>query len=112
MLLPNNRPPTHPGETLLEDFLKPLEMTQLQLAEKTGMPIQRINTLINGKRGMTAETAILLSEVLNTEPDFWLALQGQFDLWHAQKELEDKKKARRAKVQKLMKRNQPVKGLL
>ena len=91
-MLPNNCPPTHPGETLLEDFLKPLGMTQLALAEKTGMPIQRINTLINGKRGMSAETAILLSKVLGTEPDFWMALQAQLDLWHAQKALNAEKK--------------------
>ncbi|HTQ07183.1 MAG TPA: HigA family addiction module antitoxin [Polyangiaceae bacterium] len=94
-MLPNNRPPTHPGEALLEDFLKPLDMTQLQLAAKTGMPIQRINTLINGKRGMTAETAILLSGVLGTEPDFWMALQAQFDLWHAEKSLASRKKPAR-----------------
>jgi addiction module HigA family antidote len=91
-MLPNNRPPIHPGEALLEDFLKPLDMTQLQLAAKTGMPIQRINTLVNGKRGMTAETALLLSGVLGTEPDFWMALQAQFDLWHAQKALASRRK--------------------
>lgn len=93
-MLPNNRPPTHPGETLLEDFLKPLGMTQLALAEKTGMPIQRINTLINGKRGMSAETAILLSQALGTEADFWMALQAQYDLWHAQKALDEARKPR------------------
>jgi addiction module HigA family antidote len=95
-MLPTHRPPTHPGETLSEDFLKPLGMTQLDLAARTGMPIQRINTLIRGKRGMSAETALLLSRVLGTEPHFWLALQAQFDLWHAEQKL----KAKRIKVKR------------
>lgn len=86
-MLPANRPPTHPGEILLEDFLVPLKLTQLALSEKTGMPIQRINTLINGKRGMTAETAVLLSRALHTDPAFWMALQTQYDLWHAERKL-------------------------
>ncbi len=80
-----NRPPTPPGEILLEEFLKPLGMTQVALAEKMGVPIQRVNTLVNGKRGVTAETAILLADVLDTTPEFWMNLQVVFDLWHARK---------------------------
>jgi addiction module HigA family antidote len=68
---------------LLEEFLTPLGMSQVTLAEKMGVPVQRINTLINGKRGMTADTAILLSEVFGNSEQFWMNLQTNFDLWHA-----------------------------
>jgi len=63
-MLPKNRPPTSPGEILLEEFLKPLGMTQLELSAKMKVPVQRVNTLINGRRAVTPETAILLSRVL------------------------------------------------
>ena len=86
-MIPKNRPPTSPGELLLEEFLKPLGMTQVALAEKMGVPIQRVNTLVNGKRGVTAETAILLAEVLGTTPEFWMNLQMALDLWHARRAL-------------------------
>jgi addiction module HigA family antidote len=84
-MMPKHRPPTPPGEILLEEFLKPLGMTQVALAEKMGVPIQRVNTLVNGKRGMTAETAILLADVLGTTPEFWMNLQVASDLWHARR---------------------------
>jgi addiction module HigA family antidote len=87
-MVPKNRKPSHPGEILLEEFLKPLEMSQVELAEKMGVPIQRVNTLINGKRNMTAETAILLSRVLKTSSEFWMNLQVACDLYDAQKSLE------------------------
>ncbi len=86
-MLPKHRPPTTPGEILLEEFLKPSGMTQTELAEKMGVPIQRINTLINGKRGVTAETAILLSRIFETTPQFWMNLQVAWDLWNAQRKL-------------------------
>ncbi len=82
-MLPKNRPPTAPGEMLLEEFLKPRAVTQVELASRMGVPIQRVNTIINGKRGITAETAILLAEVLDTTPEFWMGLQADYDLWHA-----------------------------
>ena len=84
-MMPKHRPPTLPGEVLLEEFLKPLGMTQVALAEKMGVPIQRVNTLVNGKRGVTAETAILLSDVLDTTPEFWMNLQVAYELWHARR---------------------------
>ena len=87
-MVPKNRKPSHPGEILLEEFLKPLEMSQVQLAERMGVPIQRVNTLINGKRNMTAETAILLSRVLKTSSEFWMNVQVACDLYDAQKSLE------------------------
>jgi len=79
-MIPKKRRPTHPGRILLEEFLLPLEMTQLELARKMGVPIQRVNTLINARRDMTAETAILLGRVLNTSSEFWMNLQVACDL--------------------------------
>jgi len=87
-MLPEKRQPTHPGEILLEEFLKPMGMTQLELAGKIKVPIQRINTLVNGKRGVTPETAILLSRVFNNSPEFWMNLQTAFDLYLARKYLD------------------------
>jgi len=88
-MVPRNRKPTHPGEILLEEFLKPTDMSQVELADKMGVSIQRINTLINGKRDMTAETAILLSRVFKTSSEFWMNLQVACDLYAAQKSLEN-----------------------
>ncbi len=84
MMVPKNRKPTHPGEILLEEFLTPLGMSQIELAKKMGVPIQRVNTLINGKRDMTAETAILLSRVIKTSSEFWMNLQVVYDLYEAE----------------------------
>lgn len=86
-MLPKYRPPTSPGEMLLEEFLKPMEMTQTELAKKMGVPIQRVNTLINGKRGVTAETALLLAKIFKNSPQFWMGLQTDWDLWHAQRKM-------------------------
>ena len=77
---PENRVPTHPGEILREDFLVPLGQTQVALAAHIGVPIQRINELVRGKRGVTPETAWLLSQALDTTPEFWLNLQASHDL--------------------------------
>jgi addiction module HigA family antidote len=77
---PENRIPTHPGEILLEEFLVPLGQTQVALAAHLGVPIQRINELVRGKRGVTPETAWLLAQALNTTPEFWLNLQAAHDL--------------------------------
>jgi len=87
-MIPKNRKPTHPGEILLEEFLKPMDMSQVELAKKMGVPIQRVNTLINGKRDVTAETAILLSRVLKTSSEFWMNLQVAYDLFEAQRAME------------------------
>ena len=77
-MVAKSRKSTHPGEILLEEFLKPLGMSQVELAGKMGVPIQRVNTLINGKRDMTAETAVLLSRVLKTTSEFWMNLQFEW----------------------------------
>ena len=77
---PSNRIPTHPGEILREEFLVPLGQTQVALAAHLCVPVQRINELVRGKRGVTTETAWLLSQALNTTPEFWLNLQSAYDL--------------------------------
>jgi addiction module HigA family antidote len=88
-MIPRKRKPTHPGEVLLTEFLQPRKMTQVELAKRMGVPIQRVNTLINGKRDMTAETAILLSKVLGTSSEFWMNLQVARDLHQAQVQLDN-----------------------
>ena len=79
-MLPTHRIPTHPGEILLEEFLKPLDLTQVALADHLGVPVQRINELVRGKRGVTPETAWLLSQAFGTTPEFWINLQTAHDL--------------------------------
>jgi addiction module HigA family antidote len=86
-MLPKNRAPTHPGEILLKEFLEPSGMSQVALAKKLSIPVQRINTLIKGKRGVTAETALLLGREFKTSPEFWMNLQAGIDLYYAQKNL-------------------------
>ena len=86
-MIPKHRKPTHPGEILLQDFLEPLGMSQVALANRMGVPVQRVNTLVNGKRDVTAETAILLSRVLKTSAEFWMNLQDAHDLYEAQEHL-------------------------
>ena len=87
-MIPKNRKPTHPGKILYEEFLKPNGLTQIELSRKMGVPIQRVNTLIKGKRNMTAETAILLSSVLKTSSEFWMNLQVAYDLYEAKLSME------------------------
>jgi len=86
-MVPKNRKPTHPGEILLHEFLEPKHLTQVELAKAINIPVQRINTIINGKRGVTAETAHLLAKYFNTTPEFWMHLQAACDLHEAGKNL-------------------------
>ena len=79
-MIPSNRTATHPGVILLKEFLEPLELTQKALAAHVGVPVQRVNEIVRGKRGVTPETAWLLSEALRTTPEFWLNLQSIHDL--------------------------------
>ena len=79
-MLPENRIPTHPGEILLLEFLNPLEISQVAFAEHLGVPVQRINEIVRGKRGVSPETAWLFAEALGTTPEFWLNLQSNYDL--------------------------------
>ena len=79
-MLPENRIPTHPGEILLEEFLIPLEISQVAFAAHVGVPVQRINEIVRGKRGVTPESAWLFAQALGTSPEFWLNLQTNYDL--------------------------------
>jgi len=79
-MLPENRIPTHPGEILLKDFLNPLELSQVAFAAHIRVPVQRINEIVRGKRGITPETAWLFAEAFGTTPEFWLNLQTHYDL--------------------------------
>ena len=81
--LPTHRPPTHSGEMLLEEFLKPMGISQRQLAAAIFVPYSRINKLINGEGRVTAGLAYRLSKFLGTTPEFWLNGQLHWDLWHA-----------------------------
>lgn len=87
-MIPKYRKPVSPGEILLKEFLEPLGLSQVELARRMKVPIQRVNTIINGKRDMTAGTAILLSRVLNTSVEFWMNLQVACDIYKAEKQLE------------------------
>lgn len=79
-MLPENRVTTHPGEILKEDFLGPMEMTQVALAKYLEIPVQRVNEIIKGKRGITPQTAWLFSQAFGTTPQFWMNLQNAYDL--------------------------------
>jgi len=81
--LPTHRPPTHPGEMLLEEFLKPFGMSQSAFAVRLGISFPRLNEIIRQKRGVTPDTALRLARVLGMSADFWLGLQQDWDLWHA-----------------------------
>jgi addiction module HigA family antidote len=79
-MIPERRIPNHPGEILLEEFLHPLGVSQVALAALLGIPVQGINELVRGKRGVTSETAWLLSQAFRTTPEFWINLQTIRDL--------------------------------
>ena len=82
---PKKREPRHPGEILQRVFLDDMGINQSELARHLGWKPGKINEIVNKKRGITAETALAFSDALNTTPEFWLNLQSNFDLWHAQK---------------------------
>ncbi len=93
--LPTEVPPVHPGEMLLEEFLKPLGISQSAFAIQLGVSFPRLNEIIREKRGVTADTALRLAQVTGMSADFWLGLQPDWDLWHA---LRSKDVARIAKL--------------
>ena len=84
--VPTHRPPTHPGEMLREEFLEPLALTQSALAQRIGVPFQRINSLVNGRRNLTPDTALRLSQFFGTSPGFWMNHQLRWDLYFARQE--------------------------
>lgn len=79
-MIPEHRLPTHPGEILLEEFLSPLDIPQTKLAETLGISVQRVNELVNGKRGVTPDTAWRLAGAFGTTPQFWTNLQANYEL--------------------------------
>lgn len=82
--VPTNRTPTHPGQVLLEDFLMPMDISQRQLADAIHVPFQRVNEIINGRRGITPSTSLRLARYFGTSVDFWMNLQLRWDLYAAQ----------------------------
>jgi antitoxin HigA-1 len=84
--IPTDRSPTHPGEMLLEEFLNPMALTQRELADAIQVPYQRINEIVNGRRGITPSTALRLSKFFGMSADFWMNLQLRWDLYIAHNE--------------------------
>lgn len=82
--IPTHRAPTHPGEMLLEEFLLPMNISQRELADAIYVPYQRVNELINGKRGITPSTALRLARFFGMSADFWLNLQLRWELYKVQ----------------------------
>lgn len=82
--VPANRRPTHPGEMLLEEFLKPMGLTQRDLADRIHVPYQRVNDIVNGRRGVTPSTALRLARFFNMSADFWMNVQMRWDLHETQ----------------------------
>lgn len=81
--IPANHQPTHPGEMLLEEFLQPMGLTQRDLSVGIKVPFQRVNELVNGRRGVTPSTALRLAKYFGNSPEFWLNLQARWDLFQA-----------------------------
>ena len=81
--IPTNREPTHPGEMLLEEFLIPMSITQKELAKAIHVPYQRINEIVNKRRGMTPSIALRLAKFFGLSEDFWMSLQLRWDLYKA-----------------------------
>ncbi len=97
--VPTHRRPTHPGEMLLEEFLRPMGITQRELADAIRVPYQRINEIINGRRGITPSTALRLARFFGMSPDFWMNLQLRWDLYQAQKAERDELQSIRPHMQ-------------
>jgi antitoxin HigA-1 len=84
--IPTQRTPTHPGEMLLEEFLIPMGLTQRELANAIHVPYQRVNDVINGRRGITPSTALRLAKFFGNTPAFWMNLQLRWDLYFSQQD--------------------------
>lgn len=84
--IPTNRTPTHPGEMLLEEFLNPMGLTQREVADAIHVPYQRINDIVNGRRGITPSTALRLAKYFNMSPEFWMNVQLRWDMYFAKQD--------------------------
>ena len=82
--IPTRRTPTHPGEMLLEEFLNPMGLTQRELADAIHVPYQRVNDIVNGRRGITPSTALRLAKYFNMTPDFWMNVQLRWEMYFVQ----------------------------
>ena len=89
-VITNRMRPIHPGEILREEFLRPLDMSAHALSQAIHVPATRVNDIVNGKRGITADTALRLARYFGNSPEFWLSLQAAYDLRTAQRETADK----------------------
>lgn len=87
--IPTHREPTHPGELLLEEYLNPMGLTQRDLADAIHVPYQRVNEIVNGRRGITPSTALRLSKFFGTSTGFWMNLQARWDLYHTERDEAD-----------------------
>lgn len=83
--VPTSRAPTHPGEMLLEEFLTPMKITQRELADAIHVPYQRVNDIVNGRRGITPSTALRLAKYFGMSADFWMNCQLRWELYFAQR---------------------------
>jgi len=83
MKMPTNRPPVHPGEILLEEFMKPYGMTQTEIAKRIGVSRKHISEIVNGRKGISTDIALRLSRLFRTSPELWLNGQLAWDVWHA-----------------------------
>ena len=77
------RPATPPGEMLLEEFLRPANLTQVEAARRMNIPLNRLNEVVRGRRAITADTALRLARLFEMSPEFWMGIQADWDLWHA-----------------------------
>ena len=84
-MLPKKRAPTHPGEMLLKEFLEPMGLTQTAFAKHLGWTFARLSEIIRGRRGVSASSALAFAEAFRMEPEFWMNLQRDWDLWHAKR---------------------------
>lgn len=82
-MLPTQRPPTHAGEMLLEEFLEPLGVSPVEAARRMNIPFQRLNAIVKGRRGVSADTALLFEALTRWDAQIWLTLQAKWDLWPA-----------------------------
>lgn len=82
-MLPTNRPPSHPGEMLLKEFLEPSGVSQVEAARRMKIPFQRLNAIVRGRRSVSADTALLFEALTRWDAEIWMTLQARWDLWHA-----------------------------
>ena len=100
-MLATKRRPVSVGEILIEEFMRPLGLTQAALAEAMGVPRKHVNELCNGRRAVTAPTALILARVFGNTPDFWLNIQRRSDLWEAMHDPRERERVKRAKPLRL-----------